>query len=447
MNQAPLKAPFPYFGGKSKVADLVWARLGDPDNYAEPFAGSIANLLRRPKPGKIETINDTNHYVVNFWRAVSEDPEAVAEFADWPVTEADLHARHRYLVLSEVAQEFRDRIAGDPEYFDPRFAGWWVWGQCCWIGSGWCDAGRNSADWKQAPELGTIDRRGPQSSQLPDLAGDSGAFGRGVASSAGQNKRLPSKQPILNSNYDKGGTGVHAKAPRIDGRGTGAGVNGEHKKPITVLGNSSYLPGVHGEHLSEGRPQLGDAYDIGRGVNGNGSVGLCGDRREWLLVWMRRLQDRLRLVRKCYGQWHRICDSRTTMTRLGTTGVFLDPPYAKNLDRLEAFKAGETPEAAQSSNRSSELYAGDRDNDIDKLVADVNRWCQKWGPDPNVRIALCGYEGEHDNLETLGWDVVAWKDHGGYGNRNTENENKHRERIWFSPGCGRGPKETQQDLF
>ena len=37
-----------YPGGKSKVADMVWERLGDVDNFVEPFAGSLAVLLRRP---------------------------------------------------------------------------------------------------------------------------------------------------------------------------------------------------------------------------------------------------------------------------------------------------------------------------------------------------------------------------------------------------------------
>lgn len=35
-----LKDPFPYFGGKSRVAPLVWQRLGNPINYIEPFFGS-----------------------------------------------------------------------------------------------------------------------------------------------------------------------------------------------------------------------------------------------------------------------------------------------------------------------------------------------------------------------------------------------------------------------
>ncbi len=28
-----LDAPFPYFGGKAKVAEIVWSRLGDVTNY------------------------------------------------------------------------------------------------------------------------------------------------------------------------------------------------------------------------------------------------------------------------------------------------------------------------------------------------------------------------------------------------------------------------------
>ena len=47
-----LAAPFPYFGGKSLACETVWAALGDPENYVEPFAGSAAMLLGRPNVGK-----------------------------------------------------------------------------------------------------------------------------------------------------------------------------------------------------------------------------------------------------------------------------------------------------------------------------------------------------------------------------------------------------------
>lgn len=41
----PLKAPFPWFGGKSRVAHIVWEYFHDVDNYVEPFAGSGTTLL------------------------------------------------------------------------------------------------------------------------------------------------------------------------------------------------------------------------------------------------------------------------------------------------------------------------------------------------------------------------------------------------------------------
>jgi len=136
MPSAQLKAPFPWFGGKSRVADIVWSRFGDIKNYVEPFFGSGAVLLGAPEPCNKETVNDLDGFVANFWRAVSHDAEAVARWADNPVNENDLHARHIWLVNQQ--EDFTRRLEGDPDYYDAKIAGWWCWGLCCWIGSGWC---------------------------------------------------------------------------------------------------------------------------------------------------------------------------------------------------------------------------------------------------------------------------------------------------------------------
>ena len=77
-----LRAPFPWFGGKSRVAPLVWTRFGDLPNYVEPFAGSLAVLLGRPTPPLVETVNDLDCYLANFWRALTADPDKVARYAD-----------------------------------------------------------------------------------------------------------------------------------------------------------------------------------------------------------------------------------------------------------------------------------------------------------------------------------------------------------------------------
>ena len=131
-----LKAPFPYWGGKRKVAAEIWKRFGVVDNYVEPFFGSGAVLLCCPRPARTETVNDADGLLSNFWRALRDDPDAVATFADWPVNENDLHARHAWLVGQK--DSLQARLEGDPEFYDAKIAGWWVWGMACWIGSGFC---------------------------------------------------------------------------------------------------------------------------------------------------------------------------------------------------------------------------------------------------------------------------------------------------------------------
>jgi DNA adenine methylase len=132
-----LPAPFPYFGGKRRVADMVWSRFGDCRNYVEPFFGSGAVLLGRPTPfDGVETVNDADGLLANFWRALRADPDAVADHADHPVNENDLHARHSWLVGHK--DTLQARLEGDPDYHDAKIAGWWVWGMACWIGAGFC---------------------------------------------------------------------------------------------------------------------------------------------------------------------------------------------------------------------------------------------------------------------------------------------------------------------
>ena len=166
MSSTGLKSPFPWFGGKRRAAELVWSRFGDVKNLVEPFFGSGAVLLERPHwpftATRTETINDIDCYVVNFWRAMQRDPEAVTDAADNPVNEADLQARHAW--LHRQAERIEQHKV-DPDFYDARVAGFWAWGLSCWIGDNFCrpkpqasmphlgDAGKGVN--RQLPHLGS----------------------------------------------------------------------------------------------------------------------------------------------------------------------------------------------------------------------------------------------------------------------------------------------------
>jgi len=170
-----LLSPFPYFGGKRTVASEVWQRLGTPAQYIEPFCGSAAVLLAAPRPAALEVICDASGFIANFWRGVKHQPAAVAQWADYPVSHIDLGARHVWLMAQ------RDLIGAslhDPDWpGDAKVAGWWLWGQCCWIGSGWCDwfgkvphaanAGRGVQAIGQVPHAGNAGRGVQAIGQVP----------------------------------------------------------------------------------------------------------------------------------------------------------------------------------------------------------------------------------------------------------------------------------------
>lgn len=348
--KAKYKPPFPWFGGKSRIAAEVWSRFGDVRGYIEPFAGSAAMLLLRPDPFRgTETINDADGMVSNFWRAVQADPEAVAKYADWPVFENDANARHAWLV--ERKGSLQAKLEGDPDYFDAKIAGWWVWGMACWLGSRYC---AGEGPWRVVEENGE--------------------------------KKLVKCD---------GGEGINRKLVHLGDAGQGVNRQRVHLRDA-------------GQGVKRGR--------VDEGGEGNPGLGERG-----LLAWMQALSERLRRVRVCCGDWTRICGGRSGdaishFFAMGEPcGVFLDPPYAAE------------------ANRNDEIYAKE---DLQVAHA-VREWAIAHGDDPRLRIALCGYEGEHQMPPT--WRKVAWKAHGGMAfigkDKSQGKENKFRERVWFSKYC------------
>jgi hypothetical protein len=143
-----------------------------------------------------------------------------------------------------------------------------------------------------------------------------------------------------------------------------------------------------------------------------------------IIRWFRYLSARLRHVRVVNGDWQRVCTAgalKTLEVRMkhGVIGVFLDPPYGTDARRAPA------------------LYA------VDSLtVADAVRdWCLANGDDPDLRIVLAGFDGEHGAvLQAAGWREHEWYKsgflRGGMGNTNHNGTHQqHRERLWSSPHC------------
>ena len=285
-----LRAPFPYFGGKSKIAGMVWERFGQVQNYVEPFFGSGAVLLGCPWPGHTETVNDVDALLANFWRALAADPDAVAAAADWPVNEVDLHARHKYL---RDRRAWVEELMTDPSAYDAQLAGWWVWGISQWIGSGWCPPPR-VPDVRRLPHVGNA--------------------GRGVHR-ARPSADLPRKRPAV--------AGTGARTHKELGVHRASLADREWKERPFVSHNGM---GVHRETLSRQLPELsGDSGATGSGVFRETIQESPGG----LYAYFDALAARLRRVRVCCGDWRRVTGPSVTF-RHGLTAVLLDPPYAQD---------------------------------------------------------------------------------------------------------------------
>lgn len=202
-----LKAPFPYFGGKRAIAPRVWEWLGDVGGYVEPFAGSAAVLLARPQFSgrRVETLNDRDGYIVNAWRAIKHDPEAVAHHCNDPVSEIDITARAAW--LAPRGEEFATRLMGDPEYYDPKTAGWWIYTMSGSIGNLLARGG----PWIQKPDENGVMRLTKRTTpttpgvarQQPHLSNTGQGISRGI--------------PYMKS----AGQGVHRKRPHLANTGKG----------------------------------------------------------------------------------------------------------------------------------------------------------------------------------------------------------------------------------
>lgn len=141
--------------------------------------------------------------------------------------------------------------------------------------------------------------------------------------------------------------------------------------------------------------------------------GLIGDS-DAAKATILRLSQRLRRVQVATGDWARVLTPAVLGRPDQTVGIFLDPPYG------------------DADQRTGTVYQQEEAD----VGAATCKWALAHGEQKNLKIALCGYEGEHDMPDT--WSVYAWEGHGAYGRGRGVGlgmENRKRERIWFSPRC------------
>ena len=328
MADSILRSPYPYFDAKRMIMPDVWVRLGGVRNFIDPFIGSGASLWGRPEPFEgVETVNDLDGFIPNLLRAIQGDPDMVARYADWPVIEADLHARHQWLVNHRSMVE---KLIDDPEWFDAKIAGWWVWGISCWLGSGWCK--------RPAESTGKMTRKKPILQHAAH-----GVHRRQKTSGTQRTK------PVL----ERAARGIHRQ---------------NHGPDTQLITTDRTKPFLHGSGL-------GIHSDNGR----SGRLGLA--------EYLNELSARLNNVRVLCGDWRRVLTPSVISDR-GITAIFLDPPYA-----IEEY--------------SKRLYAIDSD-----VSRDVRAWALEHGDDPMLRIALCGFDSEHDNAIPDTWERLRWKSSG-----------------------------------
>lgn len=136
-----------------------------------------------------------------------------------------------------------------------------------------------------------------------------------------------------------------------------------------------------------------------------GNAGRGGEHEAQLVAYFQRFTKRLERVRITCGDWRRVLQPSVIRPGAGATGILLDPPYSVG---AENYAIG-----------------------WDQVAAEVRAWCQT--ADPALRIVLCGYDHEHDDLLVMGWRKQQGRAGGsGYG---VDRFQSRREQLWISPAC------------
>ena len=337
------------------------------------------------KPGGAaprEVVCDTNGWICNFMRSLV-GTDATAYHADWPTIHQDLTARHRWLL--KWGDENRERISDDPDWYDPKAAGWWVWGISSWIGHGWCDNAGAASAAATRPYAGATTRRvqmqrrrcrwdrhaSLRADAAHDAAGGAGPDrhphdeppdeGKAGREPAGR-ERLPAR--TQRPPDERGGQGVQQQR-------VGVPRDGMPRVPMTTAWKRRRLcNGWGGTGAGPSCDHLGEV--------------LTGER---LRPWFRALAQRLSRVIVLNRSWESaVTDSvlqQTPSSPKPTVAVFMDPPYKT------------------TGGRSTGLYVGDTAGTSDDVAEASYAWAVEHGD--RYRVAYACHVGDFEIPP--GWEV------------------------------------------
>lgn len=94
-----MKTVLKYPGAKNRIAKWICQYIPPHSVYLEPFAGSLAVLFNKPR-SHIETVNDLDGEIVNFFRVLREYPEELKRKIKWTP-----FAREEYIAAFEPTDD------------------------------------------------------------------------------------------------------------------------------------------------------------------------------------------------------------------------------------------------------------------------------------------------------------------------------------------------------
>lgn len=89
----------PWIGGKRRLVKKILPLFPEHQCYVEPFAGGAAMFFMRPKPAKVEVINDINSELVNLYRVVQHHLEELMRQFKWSLVSREMF---KWLQLTDV---------------------------------------------------------------------------------------------------------------------------------------------------------------------------------------------------------------------------------------------------------------------------------------------------------------------------------------------------------